>query len=146
MSIRTWVHATRVLAAVGLGAFTAITLFAPQNGELSTFANTWIYDGPMVFPCVIAGSPAYPVQQDRGAWTVIALALASWTFGEIYWAIVKPDEYPSPADWGYIGFYVLLYAGIVLLLRSRARSIGGMLWIDGATAALAAASLGAAVL
>ncbi len=146
MSIRTWVHATRVIAAVGLGVFAAITLFASQNGDLSTFANTWIYDGLMVFACVIAGSHAYLVQQDRGAWTVITLALASWTFGEIYWAIVKPDEYPSPADVGYIGFYVLLYAGIVLLLRSRAKSIGDMLWIDGATAALAAASLGAAVL
>ena len=146
MSIRTWVHATRVTAAVGLGVFAAITLFASQNGDLSTFANTWIYDGLMVFATVIAGSHAYLVKQDRGAWTVITLALASWTFGEIYWAIVKPDEYPSPSDVGYIGFYVLLYAGIVLLLRSRARSIGGMLWIDGATAALAAASLGAAVL
>jgi two-component system cell cycle response regulator len=146
MSIRTWVHATRVTAAVGLGVFAAITLFASQNGDLSTFANTWIYDGLMVFATVIAGSHAYLVKQDRGAWTVITLALASWTFGEIYWAIVKPDEYPSPSDVGYIGFYVLLYAGIVLLLRSRARSIGGMLWIDGATAALAAAALGAAVL
>jgi diguanylate cyclase (GGDEF)-like protein len=47
---------------------------------------------------------------------------------------------------GYLAFYFLLYAGIVLLLRSRARSIGGTLWLDGATAALAAAALGAAVL
>ena len=42
------------------------------------------------------------------------------------------------ADLGYIAFYPLLYVGIVLLLRSRARSIGDMLWLDGATAALAA--------
>ena len=133
-------------AAAGLGLFAAYTLLAPPDDAYFTFFNTWVYDGLMVLACVIAGSHAYLVQQDRGAWTVITLALASWTFGEIYWAIVKPDEYPSPADWGYIGFYVLLYVGIVLLLRSRARSIGGMLWIDGATAALAAASLGAAVL
>ena len=61
MSIRTWVHATRVLAAVGLGAFAAITLFASQNGNLSTFANTWIYDGLMVFACVIAVRRKLPV-------------------------------------------------------------------------------------
>ena len=36
------------------------------------------------------------------------------------------------ADLGYIAFYPLLYVGIVLLLRSRARSIGGTLWLDGA--------------
>ena len=50
------------------------------------------------------------------------------------------------ADVGYIAFYVLLYVGIVLLLRSRARSIAGTLWLDGITAAFAAAALGAAVL
>jgi diguanylate cyclase (GGDEF)-like protein len=144
MSVRTWVLATRVIAAVGLGVFALITLLT-QDTDLSSFANVWLYDGLMVFACVIAGSHAYLVKQDRGAWTVITIALASWTFGEIYWAIFKPDEYPSPSDMGYIGFYVLLYVGIVLLLRSRARSIGGMLWLDGATAALAAAALGAAV-
>jgi hypothetical protein len=44
MSIRTWVLATRVIAAVGLGVFAAITLLAGQNSDLSAFANTWIYD------------------------------------------------------------------------------------------------------
>jgi two-component system cell cycle response regulator len=146
MPHRRWIYTTRAAAAAGLALFAAYTLLAPPDDAYFTFFNTWVYDGLMVFACVIAGSHAYLVQQDRGAWTVITLALTSWTFGEIYWAIVKPDEYPSPSDAGYIGFYVLLYAGIVLLLRSRARSIGGVLWLDGATAALAAASLGAAVL
>jgi diguanylate cyclase (GGDEF)-like protein len=136
----------RAAAAVGLAVFAAYTLFAPQDDQLFSFFNTWVYDGLMVLACVIVGSHAYLVQRERAAWTVITLALASWTFGEIYWAIFKPDEYPSPADVGYIGFYVLLYAGIVMLLQARARSIGGTLWLDGATAALAAASLGAAVL
>jgi two-component system cell cycle response regulator len=136
----------RAAAAVGLAVFAAYTLFAPQDDQLFSFFNTWVYDGLMVLACFIVGSHAYLVQRERAAWTVITLALASWTFGEIYWAIFKPDEYPSPADVGYIGFYVLLYAGIVMLLQARARSIGGTLWLDGATAALAAASLGAAVL
>jgi diguanylate cyclase (GGDEF)-like protein len=126
--------------------FAAYTLLAPPDGALFTFFNTWFYDGLMVLACVIAGSHAYLVKRERGAWMVMTAAMASWTFGEIYWAVFKPESYPSPADLGYIGFYVLLYAGLVLLLRSRARSIGGMLWLDGATAALAAAALGSAVL
>ena len=141
-----WVHGTRVASAAGLGAFAAYTLLAPPDDGLFTLFNTWVYDGLMVLACFIVGSHAYLVERERAAWTVITLALASWTFGEIYWAIFKPEEYPSPADVGYIGFYFLLYAGIVILLRERARSIGGTLWLDGATAALAAASLGAAVL
>jgi diguanylate cyclase (GGDEF)-like protein len=140
------VNATLAAGAAGLAVFAAYTLLAPPDDGLFTFFNTWVYDGLMVLACVIAGSHAYLVAKERAAWTVITLALASWTFGEIYWAIFKPESYPSPADAGYVGFYFLLYAGIVLLLRSRARSLGGMLWLDGATAALAAAALGAAVI
>jgi hypothetical protein len=141
-----WVHLTRVAAATGLAAFAAVTLLAPQDGELSAFFNTWVYDGLMVLACVIVGSHAYLVARERTAWTVITVALACWTFGEIWYAIFKPETYPSMADLGYIAFYPLLYVGIVLLLRSRASSIGGTLWLDGLTAALAAAAVGAAVL
>jgi diguanylate cyclase (GGDEF)-like protein len=141
-----WVHLTRAASAAGLAVFAAYTLFAPPDDVYFTIFNTWVYDGLMVLACVIAGSHAYLVERERAAWTLITLALLSWTFGEIYWAIVNPETYPSPADWGYILFYPLLYAGMVLLLRSRARTIGGTLWLDGATAALAAAALGAAVI
>lgn len=134
------------VAAAGLAVFAAYTLLAPPDSAYFTFFNTWVYDGLMVLACAIAGSHAYLVRRERAAWTVITLALASWTFGEIYWAIAHPATYPSPADWGYIGFYPLLYVGLVLLLRSRARTIGGTLWLDGATAALAAGGLGAAVI
>jgi two-component system cell cycle response regulator len=139
-------HLTRAASAVSLAAFAAVTLFAPQGGELSAFFNLWVYDGMMVFACVVVGSHAYLLERERAAWTVITVALASWTFGELWYTIATPDSFPSMADAGYIGFYFLLYIGIVLLLRSSARSIGGTLWLDGMTAALAAAALGAAVL
>src|SRR5262245_28974035 len=141
-----WVHFTRVASAVGLGAFALVTLFAPAGGELESFFNVWVYDGLMVFATVIVGSHAYLVKRERAAWTVVTVALGSWTFGELWYAIFKPESYPSMADAGYIAFYVLLYVGVVLLLRSRARSIGGTLWLDGAIAAMTAATVGAAVL
>ena len=99
----------------------------------------------MVFACVIAGSHAYLVPKERAAWTVITAAMACWTFGEIWYAVFRPETYPSIADVGFIAFYPLLYVGIVLLLRSRARTIAGTLWLDGATAALAAGAFGAAM-
>jgi diguanylate cyclase (GGDEF)-like protein len=86
------------------------------------------------------------VEKERAAWTVITIAMSSWAFGEIWYAIFTPESYPSIADAGFIGFYLFLYVGMVLLLRSRARTIGGMLWFDGATAALAAGAAGAAVI
>ena len=146
MPHRRWVQLTRVAAAAGLAVFAAYTLWAPADDRFFTLFNTWVYDGLMVLACVIAGSHAYLVAKDRAAWIVITAALGCWTLGEIWYAVFKPETYPSMADAGYIAFYLLLYVGIVLLLRSRARSIGGTLWLDGATAALAAGALGAAVI
>jgi len=141
-----WVHLTRVAAAAGLAVFAAVTLLAPHDSGVSAFFNTWVYDGLMLVACVIVGSHAYLVTRERAAWTVITAALVSWTLGEIWYSTFTPDSYPSPADVGFIAFYPLLYIGIVLLLKSRAHSIAGTLWLDGVTAALAAAALGAAVL
>jgi diguanylate cyclase (GGDEF)-like protein len=131
---------------VGLAVFAAYTLAAPPDDGYFTLFNTWVYDGLMVLACVIAGSHAYLVRRDRAAWTVITAAMACWTFGEIWYAVYEPETYPSMADLGFILFYPLLYVGLVLLLRSRARTIGGTLWLDGATAALAAGAFGAAVI
>jgi two-component system cell cycle response regulator len=134
------------VAAAGLAVFAAYILLAPPEGAYFTLFNTWVYDGLMVLACVIVGAHAYLVAKERAAWTVITIAMACWTFGEIWYAAFKPETYPSPADLGFVLFYPLLYVGMVLLLRSRSRRIGGMLWLDGATAALAAGALGAAVI
>ena len=146
MPHRRWVYAVHAVAAVGLAVFAAYTLAAPPDDGYFTLFNTWVYDGLMVLACVIAGSHAYLVRRDRAAWTVITAAMACWTFGEIWYAVYEPETYPSMADLGFILFYPLLYVGLVLLLRSRARTIGGTLWLDGATAALAAGAFGAAVI
>ena len=136
----------RATAAVGLTAYAIFVLAAPDGARFSEFFNVWVYNGLMVLACVTAGSHVYLVRRERAAWIAITLALVSWTLGELWSAVFKPDTYPSLADAGFIGFYVLLYVGIVLLLRERARSIAGTLWLDGATASLAAAAVGAAVL
>ena len=116
--------------------FAAYTLLAPADDRFFTFFNTWVYDGLMVLACVIAGSHAYLVAKERAAWTVITVALGCWTFGELWYAIFKPETYPSMADSGYIAFYPLLYVGHrSAAALAGAHSIGGTLWLDGATAA-----------
>ena len=93
-------------AAAGLATVAAVTLFAPQDGDLSAFFNTWVYDGLMVLACRHHGlARATWSPRERAAWTVITFALACWTFGEIWYAIFKPQTYPSMADLGYIAFY-----------------------------------------
>jgi diguanylate cyclase (GGDEF)-like protein len=146
MSQRRWIHLTRAAAAASLAVFATFTLAAPQDSSLFGLFNVGVYNGLLVLACVIAGSHVYLVQRERAAWASITLALVAWTFGELWLVTFEPTAYPSPADAGFICFYPLLYAGIVLLLRSRARSIAGTLWLDGVTASLAAAAVGAAVL
>ena len=142
-----WVHLTRVAAAAGLAAFAAVTLFAPQDGGLSAFFNVWVYDGLMVLACVIVGSHAYLVQRERVAWTVItARARAAGRSGRSGTPSSSRRRIRRWQTPGYIAFYVLLYVGVVLLLRSRVRSIADTLWLDGITAAFAAAAIGAAIL
>ncbi len=141
-----WIALSRVTAGAGLAVFTIFVLTASENARFSEFFNVWFYNGLIILACVIAGSHAYLEKRERAAWTAITLALVSWAIGELWNAIFEQEGYPSVGDAGFIGFYVALYVGIVLLLRERARSIAGTLWLDGVTASLAAAAAGAAIL
>ena len=146
MSHPGWIRLTRTASAVGLVAFGVVTLLAQPESGLASFFNVWVYNGLMVLACVVIGSRVVLVAEERAAWLAFTAATASWTFGEIWYAAAKPESYPSLADVGFIGFYPLVYLGIVALLRSRSRRIGGTLWLDGATASLAAGAVSAALL
>jgi len=147
MSVRrAWATAALVIAFVCLAAYTVVILLTEPGSELNAFFSRWFYQGLILFSALIATVRTIVVKQDRLAWGLISLGLACSSFAEIYTIVVEPEEYPSLADAGWLAFYPLLYMGMVLLLRKRARTIAGTLWLDGATASVAAAALGAAVL
>ncbi|MGH3132969.1 MAG: bifunctional diguanylate cyclase/phosphohydrolase [Gaiellaceae bacterium] len=146
MSHRRWIRCTRAASIAGMAAFAIVIVTSAPGSRVESFFNVWVYNGLMVLACVIVGSRALLVSRERAAWTAFTVAFGCWTFGEIWWATVQPQSYPSLADLGYIAFYPLGYVGMVALLRSHTRSIGGTLWLDGLTASLAAGALAAAVL
>jgi len=146
MSLRGWIALTRAASVAALATFALAVLLAKPGGELESFFNTWFYNGLMILACVVVGSRALLVSRERAAWIAFTAAMAFWTFGEVWYAAFHPESYPSVADLGYLGFYPLTYVGIVVLLRSSTGAIGRTLWLDGLTASLAAAALGAAVL
>jgi diguanylate cyclase (GGDEF)-like protein len=53
------------------------------------------------------------------AYTLIALSFASWAMGDMIWALLDlvrhTEPFPSVADAGYLGFFPLLAAGLLLL-------------------------------
>ena len=88
------------------------------------------------------------VKRERAAWLLIGSGVLAWTLGEIYYTAVLWTEsdppIPSPADIGYLTFPVLTLIGMVALVRSRAHFTPALL-VDGIAAALAVASLSAAI-
>ena len=93
---------------------------------------------------------AHAVRGREGlAWGLIGLGSLLWACGDVYWTVVLADNavipVPSVSDAGYLTFYPLVFAGLCLLLRSRVEGAPKTLWVDGLTAALAAAAMSAAV-
>jgi diguanylate cyclase (GGDEF)-like protein len=146
MPHRRWSALTRAASAGALGVFAVVTVATPLESALGAFFNVWVYNALLVLACVVVGSRAVLVRHERAAWIAFTLGFVAWTFGEVYYAVAQPATTPSLADLGFLGFYPLAYAGIVLLLRSRSRETSGTFWVDGAIVSLAAAAVGAAVL
>ncbi len=144
--LRAWARAALALAFACFAVYAVGILLTEPGDPANAFLTRWAYQGLILFAAVAAGVRAFAVARDRLAWACIAAALASWSFAEIYFIAAEPASYPSLADAAWIAFYPLLYVGMVLLLRRRARAIAGALWLDGATASVAAAAIGAAVL
>src|SRR5215218_5612785 len=86
-------------------------------------------------------------RMQTAAYWALGLALASWLAGDALW-ILSPHArapFPGAADWCWLAGYPVACTGIALLLRVRVRgSLGPTMWLDGAIAAAAVASLVAA--
>jgi two-component system cell cycle response regulator len=86
---------------------------------------------------------------DRLGWALVAVGTVAWASGDVYWTAVLSDQdsipVPSPADFGYLAFPALAFAGLARVLGSRVLGAPKHLWVDGVTAALATAAVAAAL-
>src|SRR3712207_2121688 len=84
-------------------------------------------------------------RRDRAAWVLMAAGLVAAFAGSTtyfaYYQHLDPIPSPSWADAGWLLFYTLLAIGLVLRLRTRARSMPFSLSLDGLIAGLTAAAL-----
>ncbi len=85
---------------------------------------------------------------DRG-WALIGLGSICWGSGDVYWQLklsaMSSPPVPSWADAGYLAFCPLSFAGILSLVRGRARNAPRTLIADAAAAALTTGALSAAL-
>ncbi|MEX0663906.1 MAG: GGDEF domain-containing protein [Acidimicrobiia bacterium] len=73
----------------------------------------------------------------RRAWLLIAFGIAAWAVGDITWAFLEVVQnstpFPSVADAGYLAFYPLAFAGLLVMPVPRRPSDRTTLWLDTAT-------------
>jgi diguanylate cyclase len=95
----------------------------------------------------VVAARAVLFRADRAAWACFAAGLTSYLAGTLVdtWHHQHGIElaHPSWADLGWMGFYPLTYVALLLMLRSRVRQLSAGTCIDGITAGLTAAALGA---
>ena len=125
--------------------------------QVHVLVAPWLPVGPvkpvhlvvMATGAVVMLSRAVRVRSERVGWGCLALGVLAWTGGEAYYSVVLWDltevPLPSPADVGYLLFPPLAFTGIALILHARLRGLPRMLFVDAATATLAAMALSAAV-
>ena len=139
----------RVVLAV-LGAWIA-------GCELHALGLGWIPIGPQKWlHLVVMGAGAVLIllrgvlrREERGAWLLIGAGVLAWVLGELYFTTVlwsdSSPPVPSPADVGYLLLPPLVFAGLLVLARSRIRGLPKTMWADGITAGLAAGAISAAI-
>jgi diguanylate cyclase (GGDEF)-like protein len=136
------------LAFCLLVAFTARAVLGFGGHSTHVLFNTWIYNALMLMSAAACLLRAALVRRERLAWALLGVGLLLFAGGDIYFATVVAEQatvpIPSPADGGYLAFYPLAYAALIILLRARIGVFPVARWLDGAIVGSAVAALAAA--
>ncbi len=136
-----------LLAAVA--SYVALLLTGVGGETFDQIRDVGFYNALLVVSALFCLARPARQQEARLAWLLVGLGLLAWVIGDLYWefAFADLDEvpFPSVADAFYLTLYPLVYAGLVLLLKSRLQDIRADLWLDGVIAGLSIAGLGAAL-
>ncbi len=146
-----WSWARRCAQALALAGLSAFVLHAATGaGGPDVVYDEWIYNGLLVLAAGACLARAAAMPEERRPWLLLGLGLAAWTAGDLHYAIAfsasEEPPFPSLGDAFYLAFYPASFSALVLLLRTRMPRHVRSLWLDGGTAALAAAAIGASVL
>jgi diguanylate cyclase (GGDEF)-like protein len=86
----------------------------------------------------------------RPSWYILAVGLALYGSGNIYWTIairpLNPEPFPSIADALWLSFYPLAFIALVLILREHSKRFSLSLLLDGVVGGCAAAAVAAAAI
>ncbi|WP_082969081.1 bifunctional diguanylate cyclase/phosphodiesterase [Mycobacterium sp. E2699] len=131
--------------AIGVVTYTMTSVVAPGTAHHPFFVKI-VYPALNLSAAALIAARAYRVTADRLAWALIAVGMAVSAVGDIVYAMwVREGQSPSVADPEYLAFYPFVYAGLLLLMRSRLKRVPLPIRLDALVCALAAAAVGVAL-
>ena len=139
------------LGAIALAAALTVLYAASTLGGISVGLGMLgnLYVAASLLTLGACALRVFITPRDRLAWLLITSSLALTAAGFVYYEtfILSKDsgKLISLADAAWLGAYLPLYAGAMLLHRSRSKGSGRSQWLDGVIAGLAAAAVSAAI-
>ncbi len=136
-------------ALLAVFALRAVTGYGGATAQ--RICATWVSDAIGLSAVAICLWRAALNRDERAVWGLAGLGMAAWVLGNAYFehelASGASLPNPSPADLGFLAFYPLMYLAVIAARwRGRRRRAAIGVWLDGAIAAGACASLAAALI
>ena len=137
-----------LVAALVAHAVHALTRFGGEGVDEAV--TTWLYDGVLFGAAAVCASRAVLVRDRRMPWAALAVGLAAWASGDLYWSLAvegtPAEETVTLGDAGWLAFYPACYLALALLVYARIPRLPRAVWLDGLIGALACGALGAALI
>jgi two-component system, cell cycle response regulator len=145
-----WLLWTALTLAAACAAAHVAFVAAGSPRAADELFDVWLYHGALIFSAAACLVRAAIGRRARLAWVAFGLGLLAWSAGDIYWVLelaeLRRVPYPSLADAGYLAALPFFFVGIAQLSRQRIGRFTAAGWVDGATAFLATAAVGVALL
>lgn len=127
-----------VLAIYSLG------LMLRSGEEFSPLVDGWLGVLTLWVPVSVCGLALYRTRFRRLDLVLAAAAITSYAVGDTYYVLATGAgvtlPFPSLSDIGYLGFYPLMLAALVVFVGRKARDTAWPVVLDGALGSLAAAA------
>src|SRR5947207_4143908 len=111
--------------------------------------DKWFNDAIVIVAAGLCIWRGVRVREERLAWLLLSLGMASWVAGNIWYSVflidLNPFPIPSIADGLWLGLYPPIYFALALLIGARVRNFRPALWLDAIIVAVSAAALSSAV-
>jgi len=134
---------------VGAEALFLIGLLA-SGGQTSALVNVWLSSATQWIPVAIFWLMAWRTQFRRTEVSLAAAGVTLSALGDTYYSFAMDSDgylaFPSPADAGYLLFYPLMVAALVVVVRRQLGHVARIVLLESLLAMLGASAVLAVVL